>query len=258
MVEGSQKVSKRHAEIIDSLAALPPRKKVKGVSLELDAQKKFQEEGLAPLKSATVRSRLRASSAKQGIPNRNKIVTEAHVRILREIVEKNCGGKDLFQVASKRFEEAGLEKLTAFTFRKHLKYLGYATAEQQEVNDLGEESSDGTSNNCPSSGETEDLSKKATEMSPENLPNKDILLEFLSSKRINFCHDKELLWNEVSQEFENRGLKRVARNTLWKHLKMNSADLSQKTDDEDITAEDVADAAGGLLLLRDRAQQFCI
>ena len=254
VVEGSnRKVSKRHAEIIDSLAALPPRKKVKGVSLELDAQKQFQEEGLAALNGSTLRKCLRASAVKQG----TKIVTEAHREIIRELPAGIFGVENLYQIASQRFVEAGLEKLTDFTFRAHLKYLGYTgdkaapMAEQQEVNDQSEELS---SNICPPSDETENFNLPVKKQRVRfSKAHKEFLLEFLS-KPMNAPHEKkEHLWKEVSEEFEKRGLKRVSRKTLWKHLKMmNSADLSQKSDDEDITVEDedLADAVGGLLFLR--------
>jgi hypothetical protein len=268
-----QKVSKRHSEILDSLAALPPRKKVKGVSLELDAQKQFQEEGLAPLKSATIRVRLRASSAKQGISNRNKVLTEAHRKIIRELPAGTCGMKESFQIASRRFEEAGLEKISLETIRKHLKnrdrsenedyvvmkqveeekkdlenpWFGaiFSSAHREAVRDVVFSSLDKT-DDLENVLDTEEF--KRTNLVPQrpakiervmfSKEHKDILLEFLSKRRIP-PQDEKLLLAEVSQEFENRWLKRVTRKTLWNHLKiMNSADFSQKNDDEDIPVED--------------------
>ena len=125
-------VSKRHMEIIDSLAALPPRKKVKGVSLELDAKKKFQEEGLAAFEGSTIRGWLRASAKNQGILNRNKIVTDAHRKIISELPAGTCGVKELFEIASRRFEEAGLEKICCSTIRKHLKTRDSVVMEEEE------------------------------------------------------------------------------------------------------------------------------
>ena len=283
-----RKVSKRHLEIIDGLAANPERKRTKGSSLLRDAQKLFQEEGLDEMNRATILRYMRDSAIKQGISNRNKVVTEAHRKIIRELPAGTCGMKELLQIASRRFEEAGLEKISGDTVRKHLKnrersenadyvvmeeveeekqdlenpWFGaiFSAAHREAVRDVVFSSLDKT-DDLDNVFDTEEF--EVTNLVPQrpmkiervrfSKAHKDILLEILS-KRINSCNDKKLLWKEVSQEFEKRGLKRVTRRTLWNHLKMiNSADVSQKYHDKHITAEneDLADAVGGLLLLRD-------
>ena len=115
-----RKVSKRHLEIIDALAANPERKRTKGSSLERDAQKMFQEEGLDEMKGATIRRYMRDSAIKQGIPNRNVAFTEAHEEIMKEVCE-NADFKsfDLFQAASNRFDEAGLQKVSYDLCRRY-------------------------------------------------------------------------------------------------------------------------------------------
>lgn len=332
VVEGSHKVSKRHLEIIDSLAGLPRRKRVRGVTLELDAQEKFREEGLAALNGSTIRTFLRASAVKQGIPKRSNVVTEAHLKILEEIATGICGEEELLEieeageklrtplknreedeggrldfgetrakdsiakrracgkVARKIFQLRGLEDVGRSTIYRYLKLArekltnaaspesisSSARGERQVVKNLCFESSQTAdifsaahgevlaNLVCSSSDDTaEDLFKLATEeFKRRNLvplsyssflrhysgrsvkektvifsdAHRDIMLGFIQ-KLAAYTEDEEeeLLFNEVSQEFDKRGLKKVSKNTFMDHLKR--------------LLSDEEDAVGGLLLL---------
>lgn len=144
-VEGSawrRAITDRHWDIIDELAALPPRKKVKGESLELDAQKRFWEEGLAEMNIATIKKYRRLSALRQGIASRNIGFSDAHKKILRDLVQnmdsKSLRETEILAMAERRFDEAGLTRLGRNSLTRHFRNLYEKDPMMQETTTVEE------------------------------------------------------------------------------------------------------------------------
>jgi hypothetical protein len=81
--------------------------------------------------------------------------------------------------------------------------------------------------------------------------HRKIMSEFIYQAEYT-SEERELMFEEVSKEFEKRGIEKISKRTFMSRLKVIAADLFSPKEDGPFTAED-EDAVGALLFLRDNA-----
>lgn len=222
-----------------------------------------------------------------------KTSTQAHWEIMN-IVAKRKGS---VAVAREMFKERGLEDLSIPTIYKYFRLARerWQSIRDDEEEDLVEKNSSAALSldaipelqdsesivrtnilteaardpACSSSSSIDDVYNLATEeFKRRNLAalmekwvlfsknHRDVLLEFIHERGYT-AKEREVLFEEVSQAFLEKGLKKVSRNTFMKHLKRNVAALSLKNPNQPNMADDeveLADAVSGLVFLRQKKE----
>ena len=81
--------------------------------------------------------------------------------------------------------------------------------------------------------------------------HREIMLEFIHQAE-NTAEEREFLFKQVSQVFEKRGIEKISKRTFMRRLKKIAADVFPQNEAAPIMSEEeVADAVGALLFLRD-------
>lgn len=162
-----------------------------------------------------------------------KIITSAHSKVFRNLVFSPSDTVDaVYSLATEAFKSRNLVPLCYSSFLGL--YFGAGSLSRYLSNER--------------SVEAPPVKEKRVNFS---IAHREIMLEFIH-KAENTSEERELLFKEVSKEFEKRGIDKISKQTFMRHFKGIAADLFQKEAALITSEEEVADAVGALLFLRDR------